>query len=198
LSDGCGEAQGFRRAFMRKPMKSRSLVVPARFLQAVIVLVGIGALALLLWEPHIEGRNANATLFEIYFKDAFLAYAYLASIPFFVALFQAIKALSYIGRNMAFSPATTRALRVIAACALTTVGLVALGVLFIFLGDSDDRAGGVFIGVLIALGSVVVAAVATMFERVLQSAVSSSVPSMCGELNDQGQCDVPEQAGRAF
>ena len=56
------------------------------FLQIVIVLIGIGVLALLLWEPHIEGRNAHATLFEIYFKDPFLAYAYIASITFFVAL----------------------------------------------------------------------------------------------------------------
>ena len=47
------------------------------FLQVVIVLIGIGALALMLWEPHIEGRNAHATLFEIYFKDPFLAYAYI-------------------------------------------------------------------------------------------------------------------------
>jgi hypothetical protein len=69
-------------------MKMRSLVVPTIFLQAVIVLIGIGALALMLWEPHIEGRNAHATLFEIYFNDPFLAYAYLASIPFFVALYQ--------------------------------------------------------------------------------------------------------------
>ena len=41
------------------------------FLQVVIVLLGIGALALMLWEPHVEGRNARATLFEIYFKDPF-------------------------------------------------------------------------------------------------------------------------------
>ena len=34
-----------------------------RFLQIVIVLIGIGALALMLWEPHIEGRNAHAGLF---------------------------------------------------------------------------------------------------------------------------------------
>ena len=33
------------------------------FLQAVIVLIGVGALALMLWEPHIEGRNVNATTF---------------------------------------------------------------------------------------------------------------------------------------
>jgi len=37
------------------------------FFQAVIVLIGIGTLAFMLWEPHIEGRNAQATLFEIYF-----------------------------------------------------------------------------------------------------------------------------------
>jgi hypothetical protein len=56
------------------------------FLQGVIVLIGIGALALMLWEPHLEGRNAHATLSQIYFHDPFLAYAYLASISFFAAL----------------------------------------------------------------------------------------------------------------
>lgn len=44
------------------------------FLQIVLVLIGIGALAFLLWEPHVEGRNKHATLFEVYFKDPFLAY----------------------------------------------------------------------------------------------------------------------------
>ena len=52
------------------------------FLQAVIVLICVGVFAFLLFEPPHEGHNAHATLFEIYFKDPFLAYAYLASIPF--------------------------------------------------------------------------------------------------------------------
>ena len=51
------------------------------FLQVVIVLIGIGVLAAMLWEPHLEGRNVHATLFEIYFKDPFLAYVYIGSIP---------------------------------------------------------------------------------------------------------------------
>ena len=157
-------------------MKKRSLVVglkkgPTIFLQVVIVLIGIGALALMLWEPHIEGRNAHATLFEIYFKDPFLAYAYLASMPFFVALYQAFNALKYIGENKAFSQATVKALRTIKFCALAIIGFVAVGELFIMLGNSDDRAGGVFIGILITFGSVVVAAAAAMFERILQNAV---------------------------
>ena len=73
------------------------------FLQVVIVLISIGSLALLLWEPHIEGRNAHATLFQIYFNDPFLAYAYTASMAFFVALYQAFKLLGYVGRGEVFS-----------------------------------------------------------------------------------------------
>ena len=152
-------------------MKMRSLVVPTIFLQAIVVLIGIGALALMLWEPHIEGRNAHATLFEIYFNDPFLAYAYLASIPFFVALYQAFKVLGYIRQNKAFSQAAVKALRTIKFCALGIIGFVAVGELFFMLGDSDDRAGGVFIGILITFGSVVSATAATMFERILQNAV---------------------------
>src|SRR3954462_6099469 len=94
------------------------------FLKAVLVLIGIGALALLLWEPHIEGRNAHATPFEIYFQDPFLAYAYIAAIPFFVALYQVFKVLGYVGQNKVFSPAAVRALRIIKYCAMAIVGFV--------------------------------------------------------------------------
>ena len=112
------------------------------FLQIVIVLIGIGALALMLWEPHIEGRNAHATLFEIYFKDPFLAYAYIASIPFFVALYQAFKVLGYAGQNKVFSQAAVKALRTIKFCAIAIIGFVAVGEIFIMLGNSDDRQAG--------------------------------------------------------
>src|SRR5438876_2799212 len=101
------------------------------FLQVVIVLIGIGALAVMLWEPHIEGRNAHATLFEIYFKDPFLAYAYIASISFFVALYQAFKVLGYVGQNQVFSPAAVRALRTIKYCAMAIIGFVVVGEIFI-------------------------------------------------------------------
>ncbi len=141
------------------------------FLQVVIVLSGIGTLALILWEPHIEGRNAHATLFEIYFKDPFLAYAYFASISFFVALYQAFKVLGYAGQNKAFSQASIQALRTIKYCALSIIGFVIVGEIFIMLGDSDDRAGGVFMGILITFASTVIATAAAMFERILQNAV---------------------------
>ena len=137
------------------------------------MLIGIGALALLLWEPQIEGRNAHATLFEIYFKDPFLAYAYLASIPFFVGLYQTFKVLGYIGQNKAFSQATAKALRTIKYCAIAIIGFVAVSVIFIMFADKDDRPAGVFMRILIALPSIVIATATAMFERILQNAVDT-------------------------
>ena len=140
------------------------------FLRAVLVLVGIGALAFMLWEPHIEGRNANATLFEIYFKDPFLAYAYAGSTPFFVGLYQAFKLLGYAERNLTFSPMAIRSVQTIKYCAFALIGFVAIGEIFIMLGDSDDRAGGVFIGLLITFASIVVAATMVVLQPALQHA----------------------------
>src|SRR6185312_2854893 len=119
-------------------MKRSSTVL----LQIVIVLISIGALAFMLWDPHIEGRNAHATVFEIYFKDPFLAYAYVASIPFFVALYQGFQVLGYAGQNKVFSQGAGRALRTMKFCAIAIIGFVAVGELFIMMADNDDRAGG--------------------------------------------------------
>jgi hypothetical protein len=142
------------------------------FLQVVFVLIGIGALAFLLWEPNIEGRNKHSTLFEVYFKDPFLAYAYIASIPFFVALYQAFKVLGYAGQNKKiFSQEAVKALRTIKYCALAIIGFVAVSVIFMIGGDPEDRPPGVVMRVVITFGSIVIATAAAIFERILQNAV---------------------------
>lgn len=149
-------------------MKRSSIII----LQVVVVLIGIGAFAFMLWEPQIEGRNINSTLFEIYFKDPFLAYAYIGSTSFFVGLYQAFKALGYAGQNKAFSPAAVNALRTIKYCAIILIGFVAGGEIFIILNHgNDDPAGGIFMGMLITLGSIVTAITASKFERNLQKVV---------------------------
>ena len=145
----------------------RSITV---FLQTVIVLVGIGALAFLLWEPHVEGVNAHATVFQMYF-NLLIAYAYVASIPFFVALCQAFKVLGWIGRNEIFTQRSVRALRTIKYCALAIIGFVAVSVIFMIGGDREDRPGGTFMRLLIAFPSLVVASAAAMGERIFQNAV---------------------------
>ena len=145
----------------------------AVFLQVVIVLVGIGALALMLWEPHVEGRNAHATVFQIYFNDPFLAYAYIASIAFFVALYQAFRLLGYVGRSDVFSQRSVKALRTIKHCAMSLVGFLvgAEAYFFIVQRGKDDIAGGVMMGLFLIFVSVVVATAAAVSERTLQSAV---------------------------
>ena len=151
-------------------MKRSSII----FLQTVIVLIGVAAVALLLWEPQVEGVNKNRTNFEIYFQDPFLALMYAGSIPFFVALYQAIRALGYVGRNQVFSPEVVKALRIIKYCALAIIGFVVVEEIVILLmnnGDSDNPGAPILMGFLIAFPSIVVATVAAMFERILQNAV---------------------------
>jgi hypothetical protein len=144
------------------------------FLQAVIVLIGIAALALLLLEPQVEGRNSHATQFEVYFKDPFLALVYAGSIPFFIALYQAFQVLGYVGRNEVFSPEVVKALRTIKYCALAVIGFVVVEEIWILLmngGDNDNPGAPIFMGILIIFPSIVVAAAAAMFARILQNAV---------------------------
>jgi hypothetical protein len=163
LTWGCGPAGSGG----KKPiMKRRSAI----FLQAAIVLIGIAVFAFLLWEPHLEGRNAHATLFEIYFKDTFLACAYLASIPFFVALYLAFKLSGRAGRNEAFSPRSLRDLRTIKYCMIAVIGFVAVGEAYLFLvvRGKDDIAGGVAMGILVVFLTAAIATAAAVFERILQ------------------------------
>jgi hypothetical protein len=150
-------------------MKRGSII----FLQVVIVFLGIGVLAALLWEPQLEGRNVNATQFEIYFKDPFLAYIYLAFVPFFIGLYQAFRMLGYARRDEIFSQRSVRALRTIKYCAVTTAVLIlgAQAYIFIFVRGTDDIAGGVMMGAIIIFVSAIFATAAAVFERILQNAV---------------------------
>ena len=139
------------------------------FLQAVILLLGLGVFAFLLWEPHLEGRNVNATLFEIYFKDPFLAYIYLAFVPFFVGLYQGFNILG-ARRDEIFAERSVRALRIIKYCALSTAIFIvgAEAYIFIFVRGTDDVAGGVMMGAFIIFVSAIIATAAAVFERILQ------------------------------
>jgi hypothetical protein len=141
------------------------------FLRVVLAVIGIGALAFLLVEPHYEGRNAHATLFAIYFNDPFLAYMYVAAIPFFTGLYHAFKVLGHAGRNTEFSPSAVKSVRTIKYCAIALIGFVVGAEAFIMLHDSDDRAGGVFMGGLIFFASIVVATAMAVLERILQNAL---------------------------
>lgn len=136
----------------------------ALFFQIVVVFIGIGALTFMLWEPHLEGRNINATVFQIYFQDPFLAYAYVASIPFFITLYHVFKILGSVGQNKI---SVVKSLRIIKYCAMAMIGFVVLGEIFILQSNSDDHAGGVVMGTGIALFAITMAVAAMKLERYL-------------------------------
>ncbi len=147
--------------------------VSTLFLQAVIVLIGLGTLTLMLWEPQLEGRNVHATLFEIYFKDPFLAYAYIASVSFFVVLYKAFRLLGYVRQNRVFTTESVSALRTIKFCALILVAFIlgAEAYFCIVQRGTDDIAGGVAMGLFMIFISVVIGATAAVFEKILRNAV---------------------------
>ena len=144
--------------------------LPTMFLQIIIVLIGIGALSFMLWEPHLEGRNIGATFFEIYFKDPFLAYVYIGSTPFFIALYKAFKLFGYIERGEVFSANSIQALETIQRCAISLVGLVLLPLAYlVIIRPEDDIAGGVAMGLVVMFISTTIAVSATVLKRVLQN-----------------------------
>lgn len=146
----------------------------AAALQVLTVLVGLGALAFLLWEPHVEGRNENATLFEIYFQDPFLAYAYTGSIAFFTALYQVFRLLGYVAARDLLSSRSVKALQTLKRCAVTLIAFLIGAEVYLHLiqrSKGEDIAGGVMIGLVLMVASTGVAIVAAVLERSLRMAV---------------------------
>jgi hypothetical protein len=146
--------------------------VPTLFLQAVIVLIGMVALAVLIWSPLTEGRAANLDLLSIY-ADPFILYGYAASIAFFVALYKAFKLLGYIGQNKVFSPNSVGALKSIKYCAIVLSVFIVMAGLYIKVSHhkDDDPAGFLAICMVTTFASVVVATAAAIFEKILQNAI---------------------------
>ncbi len=136
----------------------------ASFLQAATVLVAGSVLALLLVEPRFEGRNVGATLFETYFTDPFLAYAYVGSVPFFVALYHAF---TLFGLRLDSSKDSANALRSIKRCAMALIAFIvgAEAWLFIAMRDTEDVAGGVAMGVFAICISFAIYAAAAACEK---------------------------------
>lgn len=141
------------------------------FLKFVIGLIAIGAFIWLIWFPQLEGRAATLDLLSIY-TDPLILYAYLGSIPFFVALYQAVTLLGYIDGNQVFSQPSVNAVRKIKYCAIAISGFIVLGILYIRLSVVDDDPAGVTaLGIFTTFTAIVIATAAAVFQRLLQNAV---------------------------
>jgi hypothetical protein len=136
-------------------------------LRAVIIFIGFLVLALCLYGiPRVIGS------IDLGGYDPILLGLYVPAIPFFIALYQALKLLGYIDKNKAFSQTSVNALKNIKYCALIISALFTAGMPYIFtIADKDDAPGVVLIGFVIIGASFVVATAAAVFQRLLQNAV---------------------------
>jgi hypothetical protein len=140
------------------------------FLKLVIALIGIVTLAGLIWFPQTEGRAANLDL--VIYKDPLIIYGFIASIPFFVALYHGFKLLSYVDQNKVFSQSAVNAVRNIKYCAIMLSGFIVLGIAYIrFFAHGEDAAGPTALGIFTTFACIVMATAAALFERLLHNAV---------------------------
>ena len=144
------------------------------FLKAAVLLIAAAVFFGMIRFPQTEGRATNLDLVSIY-KDPFIIYIYIASISFFVALYQAFKLLGYVDKNKIFSQASVKAVRNIKYCAIALVSFFVGAETYLFIverGKSDDIAGGVMMGLFIIFASLIVVAAADVFERLLQKTIT--------------------------
>ncbi|WP_010276027.1 DUF2975 domain-containing protein [Paenibacillus senegalensis] len=141
------------------------------FLKIAVFLMGIPVLALcvfgLTWLPnHPLNPDYDHILYPIFIG------VYVTVVPFFVALYQAFKLLSYIDKNQAFSELSVKALKNIKYCAMIISGLYLVVLPFVyFLADRDDAPGLIFMGMVPIFASLVIAVFAAVLQRLLQQAI---------------------------
>jgi hypothetical protein len=119
--------------------------------------------------PLTEGRAVNLDLYHIY-ADPFILFGYIASVPFFVALYKGYQLLDYTGQKETFSSKAINALKTIKYCALLFGVFIIAAAIFIVLfhNKEDDPAGFIALCILTTVLSCVVAFTASIFEKRLQ------------------------------
>lgn len=139
------------------------------FLKVVVFLLGLPIVALcLVGLPWVAKDAAEA----YWMLKPILLGMYLTAIPFFVALYQAFKLLSYIDKNIAFSELSVKALKNIKYCAITISTLYVAIMPFLYLmAEFDDAPGIILIGLVCIFAPAVIAVFAAVLEKLLKDAI---------------------------
>jgi uncharacterized membrane protein YbjE (DUF340 family) len=147
-------------------------------LKVLIILFACGVFIGMVKFPQTEGRAANLDPISIY-SDPLIIYTYLASIPFFAALYQGYKILGYINENKLTSKASMKSIRNIKYLALLIPTLIMGALVFIVLNaKGDDFAGPVALGVYTSMVSIGIAVIAQLFERNLAKQIRKNNPNI--------------------
>lgn len=150
------------------PIKSWSTL----FLKFTVLLIAVIAIVALVHFPTTEGRASGLSFIQIY-ADPLIIYGYIASIPFFIALYQLFKLLGLVDKNKIFSEKAVKAVKAIKYCALSIPVFIFFGLVYIrlFASGGDDPAGPTGLGIIVSFIFIVLATGAGVFQRILQNAV---------------------------
>ena len=143
------------------------------FLKLAVILMGIPVLALCIFlVPEIANYAAELYPDRNYLKYLVFIELYATAIPFYYALYQTLKLLSYIDKDKAFSELSVKTLKNIKHCAFAISILYVAGLpLFGLLGEADDAPGVVLIGMIMIFASMAVAVFAAVLQKLLSEAI---------------------------
>lgn len=135
------------------------------FLKGVVVLTGLVVLGMCAALPFVA-LSDTAGYAPILFG------LYAPALPFFFALYQALKLLGLIDKNKAFSEVSVSALKNIKYCGFVISALFMAGMPYVFyVADNDDAPGVVALGLVIVGASFVIGVFAALMQRLLHDAL---------------------------
>ncbi|MCT1905371.1 DUF2975 domain-containing protein [Oceanobacillus sojae] len=142
------------------------------FLKTVIYLMGIIMLTLsVILIPQIVNHISDGPSMVKWIIYPVMIGVFLTTIPFYMALYQALKLLRLIDQNQTFSEEAVFTLKRIKQCALTITGIYILIMPFIYLfAEKDDAPGAIIIGMVPMFVSFVVAVFASLLQKLFKSA----------------------------
>ena len=141
------------------------------FLKVAVFLIGLPVLVLgVVGVPWLANHPVNPDY--VYMLYPMVIILYISVIPFFMALYQALRLLSCIDHNEAFSEVSVKALNKIKYCAITISALYMAMIPFtFFVADKDDAPGLILFGTVPIFASMVIAIFAAVLQKLLNNAI---------------------------
>ncbi|GIP32084.1 DUF2975 domain-containing protein [Paenibacillus sp. J2TS4] len=141
------------------------------FLKFAIVIIGIVALSLcIFWLPVLARNTAEINPDYAYLRYPVLIGVYITAIPFYIALYQALKLLHHIEKQNAFSELAVESLKHIKHCAVAIIILYVIGVTFL-LFQNVLHSSIAMMGAIIIFATSSVAVFAAVLQELLKNAL---------------------------
>lgn len=143
------------------------------FLKLAVIMIALPILALCIYGLPMIIKNSMLHPWELNrYLYGIIGGMYVSALPFFYALFQAMKLLGYIDKNNAFSFDSVQALNRIKWSGLSISAIyIVLMPLFYIIGELDDAPGIIVVGMVFTFAPAVVAVFAAVLQRLLKEAV---------------------------